>query len=81
MLDCAVFLSIIVKKTFLTGNSYFNKMQSLHHHVIVLSMSCSLLQENVLFNILLSSAVVLDVTTYWICYQLLLIQSRVVTGM
>ena len=81
MLGCAVFLSMIVKKTFLTGNRYFIKMQSLYHHVIVLTMSCSLLQENVLFNILLSSAVVLDVTTYWICYQLLLIQSRVVTGM
>ena len=66
VLGCAVFLSMIVKKTFLTGNSYFIKMQSLHHHVVLLTMSCSLkffVQENVLFNIHLSSVVVLDVTT------------------
>ena len=43
-MDYVVFLSMIAKKTFLTGNSYYKTMKSLHHQSCkgLAAISCSL---------------------------------------
>ena len=76
---CPIFLSVIIKKTLLIGNSYFKQMDSFHHQVVLLTMRRSLklcIQKNVLFSIMYNSAVVLDVDIYWVCCQFYLQQIK-----